>query len=92
MKVEFLGFQMKSPGYKSVLRSSEVQADLERRAREVAARAKEMYNADDGIREVQADSYRGKGRAGATVIALGPGVGVTEAERRVLGNSIDAAR
>lgn len=92
MKIEFLGFKMRSPGYKAVLRSSEVQADLERRAQDVAKRAKEMYDAGDGIREVNADSYRGKGRAGATVIALGPEVGIVEAERRVLGNSINAAR
>lgn len=83
---------MQSSGYKAVLRSQEVQSDLERRASVVASRAKEMYHGDDGIREIQADSYRGKGRAGATVIALGPDVGRIEAERRVLGNSIDAAR
>lgn len=92
VRIEFIGFQMKSAGYKAVLRSSDVQAHLEARALKVARRAQEMYNPGDGIREVNADSYRGKGRAGATVIALGAGVGSTEAERRVLGNAIDAAR
>lgn len=86
--VEFEKFEMNSEGYKAVLRSSGVQEDLEARARRVAAMATDMYNPSDRILGVRADSYRGKGRAGATVVALGELALQVESERRVLGNAM----
>lgn len=90
--MEFDRFEMNSSGYREVLRSDGVRQDLLARAQRVAARAASMYNDADSILEVKADSYVGKGRAGATTIAIGDQAMRVESERRVLGNAIDAGR
>lgn len=77
-------YRHNSRGMIDVLRSPGVRADLEARARRVLAAAQPNTSA-----RLIADSYRGRIRAGATVI----GVPMREeASRRVLGSAIDAAR
>lgn len=76
-------FVIDSKGAKAVLRSEGVRADLQRRAEAVKTAAQGKTD-----RELIADSYVGRGRAGATVI------GVSESEEtreRILGSAIDAA-
>jgi hypothetical protein len=92
IRSELEKFEMDSDGYKNVLRSDGVRADLQARAERIAARAASMYNDADSILEVKADSYIGKGRAGATAIAIGVRALEIEAERRVLGSSMEAGR
>lgn len=77
-------FVLNSSGAREILRSSGVRADLESRARRVKAAAQPHTD-----RDLIADSYTGRNRAGATVI----GTSITEeTERRTLGSAIDAAR
>jgi hypothetical protein len=76
-------FQIDSNGAKAVLRSEGVRDDLQRRANQVKAAAQGHTR-----RELIADSYVGRGRAGATVIGVSE---TEEARERILGSAIDAA-
>lgn len=90
--LEFDRFEMDSNGYRGVLRSESVRLDLHARAERIAEQARNMYNDADSIQEVVADSYQGKNRVGATVIAIGSEAERVESERRVLGNAIEFGR
>jgi hypothetical protein len=84
-------FRLNSRGAKELLRSDDVRMDLLARAERVAAAVRGrtdrgVLGGDDGI---IADSYTGRGRAGATVIGVPMEV---ETRDRPLGQSIDAAR
>ncbi|MGW7296084.1 hypothetical protein ACWGIB_27325 [Streptomyces xiamenensis] len=84
-------FRVNRAGLRELLTSDGVRADLEARARRVAAAARArgegvLGHGEDGI---VADSYTGKSRAGATVVGVPMDV---ETRDRVLGGSIDAAR
>jgi hypothetical protein len=77
-------FKLTPAGARALLRSPGVRDDLEARAERIKAAA-QPYTDNDLI----ADSYIGKGRAGATVI----GVPMRqERDERILGSAIDAAR
>lgn len=77
-------FDHSGKGYLSVLRGRGVQRELQRRADLVRRAAQQRTD-----RELFADTYVGKSRAGATI----GGVSLDEeADRRILGSSIDAAR
>lgn len=79
----FEKFKISSPGARALLRSGGVRADLQRRAEAVRTAAQPQTDAD-----LTADSYIGKGRAGATVIGVPMPI---EQDRRILGGAIDAA-
>lgn len=82
-KTGFDRFKIRSAGAKELLRSDRVRGDLERRAGKVRAAAAGSTDA-----HLIADSYTGRGRAGATVI----GVPMRqEVKERILGRAIDAA-
>lgn len=79
----FEKFKILPKGARSLLRSDQVRADLQRRAESVQRAAQGQTEA-----ELTADSYTGKGRAGATVIGVPL---AQEQDQRILGGAIDAA-
>ncbi|WP_432159218.1 hypothetical protein [Streptomyces sp. bgisy153] len=83
-------FRIDSAGAKELLRSDSVRQDLLQRAERVAQRVRGQARGvlDHGDEGIVADSYTGRGRAGATVIGVPM---EEEARSRVLGSSIDAA-
>lgn len=76
-------FKLNRAGVRELLRSPEVKADLEARARRVAARA------GDGMR---VESATGRNRARAAVITDTIEARRAEAKHRALTSAIDAAR
>lgn len=88
-------FEHSSAGYLEVMKSGGVEQDLQRRADRVKGAAEPQYSGEDthGTTpvEVIADTYVGKARSGATVIAIHPRSLAIEMERRILGGAIDAA-
>lgn len=84
-------FKLNMKGVREILRSPEMQAELERRARRVAAAAQPHAKYADGEPiPLQVDSTKGSVRARATVFA--PGALAEEADKRFLGGAVDAAR
>lgn len=84
-------FKMSPQGFRDVLRSESVRADMGRRAQNVARAARGRMptgNKGTGVRLI-ADTHSGRNRAGATVIGIPMWM---EKRYRVLGASIDAAR
>jgi hypothetical protein len=85
-------FRHDSNGYRAVLRSAEVRADLQRRADNVARAARGRLsgvgNEGSGVHLI-ADSFIGRNRAGATVIGMPMRL---ERKYRILGSSVDAGR
>jgi hypothetical protein len=79
-------------GYRAVLRSAEVRADLQRRADNVARVARTrlagLGNDGSGVRLI-ADTNVGRNRAGATVLGVPMRL---ERKYRILGSAIDAGR
>ena len=80
-------FQLNSPGLRTILRSDGVRRLLQAKADQVKAQA-DAELAGEGI-DIIADTQVGQNRAGATVIGVPMRI---EADRRVLGRAIDAAR
>lgn len=81
-------------GVRNLAKSGEVDRMLEGRAQRVADAAQSMYGAlgdDIGVDVVQAGSDTEQ-RARVAVIARSPQALRIEAEQRVLGGSLDAAR
>jgi len=86
-------------GIQDLLGADWVRANLHRRADAVAAVAEVSYRANpphEGQVEVTVDSAAGETgarlRSRAAVVARHPGVVHIEADRRVLGSALDAAR
>lgn len=87
-------FRYSSAGYREVLRSDGVRADLQRRADQVAAVAGPQFAEEDVWGDpvrVETSSYVGANRASASVAAIHPAAMAIEKERRILGGAIDAA-
>lgn len=85
----------KPRGLRRLRASREVDQDLERRAQRIAAVAEGGYSAvgeNVTVDVVQADSDTAEPRARVAVIARSPKALRIEAEQRVLGGSLDAAR
>lgn len=84
-------FKHNPDGFRAVLRSGEVQADMGRRAQNVARQARGRMPTDERSRGIKliADTHMGRNRAGATVIGVPMWM---EKRHRILGASIDAAR
>lgn len=80
-------FDLNSPGMRTILRSSGVQKLLQAKADQVKAAA-ETQLAGEGF-YVLATTSVGRSRAGATVFGVPLRI---EADRRVLGGALDAAR
>lgn len=80
-------FKLNSPGLRSILRGPEVRGMLQGKADRVKAAA-DAQMGGEGV-DIIADTYVGRSRAGATVIGVPMRI---EADRRVLGRAIDAAR
>ncbi len=81
-------FRLDSGGARHLLRSPQVQAMLAGKARRVeAAVAAQVTDLDDW--EVISDVQVGRNRAGALVSGVPIHI---EAERRILGSALDAAR
>jgi hypothetical protein len=82
-------FVIDSGGARALLRSPGVRAMLLARALRVAAAADaQLATLDAPYPAVEADSYTGAGRAGATVLGVPLPL---ERSRRILGGAIDAA-
>lgn len=80
-------------GMREMLRSKEVELDLLRRGKQVAATAEAIgHLPHEGEVEYYAESTRGKTRAKAIVVADHPGAQGQEEKYRTLGTAIDAAR
>jgi len=79
-------FTINSAGFREILRSDEVRADLLRRAEQVKTAA-QPHMPDEF--ELIADSFTGQNRASAGVIGVPMRL---ESRRRILGAAIDAAR
>jgi hypothetical protein len=85
-------------GIKRLRSSRDVDRELERRAHEVANAAQSTYDGDPPesgrveVEVVQSASDTSEPRARVAVIARHPAALAIEAERRVLGGSLDAAR
>ncbi|MFC4335211.1 hypothetical protein [Salininema proteolyticum] len=82
--------RLRRRGMAALLKSDEVRSDLKRRADRVAETVRNRTEGvlDHGEGGIVADTYTGRGRAGATVI----GVPMEVEERdHVLGSAIDAA-
>ncbi|NJQ14224.1 hypothetical protein [Streptomyces bohaiensis] len=80
-------------GIRQIARSDRVKADLERRARQVAAAARATApTMHTGTIQVTTESTKGKDRARANVIALHPGVLAAEAKYAFIRRALDAAR
>jgi hypothetical protein len=84
----FERFKFDPAGYRAVLRSSEVEADLRRRAQRVKASAEGTGLLPSTI-FLLADTTKGKNRVGATVIGVPMRL---EVAHRILGRAIDTAR
>lgn len=82
-------FRHNSKGFRAVMRSGAMEAELQARANKVKAAAAAGLSDDGDDVELIADTQVGKNRAGATVIGVPMRI---EAARRVLGRAIDAAR
>jgi hypothetical protein len=80
---EKIRIEVNSAGIQALLKSAEVQADLEDRARRIAAAA------GDGM---EASSRLGKTRARASVITATRKARIAEATDRALTSAIDAGR
>lgn len=89
--VVFERFEHNWAGYRAILRSDGVRADLQRRADAVAQAARSRLPRSYHGRNIRilADTTRGRNRAGATVIGVPMRL---EKALRILGSSIDAAR
>lgn len=88
----FESFKHNRAGYRAVLRSDGVRADLQARADRVRSVVEGQLPAEsDGGRPVfiLADTTVGRNRAGATVLGVPMRI---EADERLLGRAIDAAR
>lgn len=80
-------------GMREMLRSKEVERDLLRRAKQVAAAADAIGHAPhEGDVDYYAESSRGASRAKAIAVADHPGAQGQEEKYRTLGTAIDAAR
>jgi len=80
------------PGYRAVLRSAAVRADLQARADAIAqvARTRVAATGNEGSHvTILADTTVGRNRAGATVIGVPMHL---ERKHRILGSAIDAGR
>lgn len=86
-KSGFERFKHSSKGFREVMKSPGVAADLKRRGDAVAAAATAALDEDDW--EVRVDVVNGPNRASVTVFGVPMRV---ESKRRVLGGAIDAAR
>lgn len=75
--------EVSSAGIQAVLKSAEVQADLEARANRIAAAAGDGFEAGSRI---------GKTRARASVITASRKARLAEAEDRALTKALDAGR
>lgn len=90
-------FEINSRGAEALLKSVGVRADLLRRARAVADWAGPHFEqalANSGTREpvrIIADTYEGRSRAGATVIAVHPRSLQVEREHGYLRGAMSAA-
>lgn len=90
-------FRINSRGAEALLKSNGVRADLLRRARAVADWAGPYFEqalADSGTPEpvrIIADTYEGRTRAGATVIAVHPGSLRVEREHGYFRGAMSAA-
>ncbi|MEV0608126.1 hypothetical protein AB0I61_17345 [Polymorphospora rubra] len=80
-------FEHNRAGYRRVARAPEMRADMERRARRVAAVAEQTAPDDQ---DLYPTGYTGRNRARASVMA--PGGLQTEHDLRYLGGALDAAR
>ncbi len=92
IKMNVERFRHSWPGYRDVLRSGGVQADLQRRADAVAAMARRRLDAlgNEGSHvRLIADTNVGRNRAGATVIGVPMRL---EKRYRILGSAMDAGR
>lgn len=76
---------------KALRKSPEVRADLERRARAIAARANSQVHGGDQ-QNFDVNVLSGSTRARASVVTATPEAMQAEATRRVLTRSIDAGR
>ena len=76
-------FELNSKGIRQMLRSEEVRADMERRARNIAAAAGEGF---------EADAYVGRNRARGDVFTATVEAMRAEAEDMALTRAIDAGR
>jgi hypothetical protein len=88
-------YQPKRAGIRGVARSREVDAHLADRAQAVADLAQALYDSDpphSGRVDVEVVNDSDSDRARVAVIARHPAALPIEAERRVLGGSLDAAR
>jgi hypothetical protein len=83
----FERFKHNPAGYRAILRSEAVRADLDSRAQRVKVAADNQL-AGQRI-TVIADTTVGRNRAGATIIGVPTRI---EKARRVLGRAMDAAR
>jgi hypothetical protein len=81
--VEKIRIEINSAGIQALLKSAEVQADLEARANRIAAAAGEGMEASSRI---------GKTRARASVITTTRKARLAEAEDRALTKALDAGR
>jgi hypothetical protein len=80
-------------GMREMLTSKEVERDLLRRAKQVAAAAEAIgVPPHEGEVDYYAESSTGSTRARAVVVADHPGAQGQEAEYRTLGTAIDAAK
>jgi hypothetical protein len=85
-------------GLKRLRGSRGIDRDLERRAEAVASTAQALYDGDPphtgrvSVEVLQDASDTSEPRARVAVIARHPAALAIEAERRVLGGSLDAAR
>lgn len=87
-------FRHSSAGFRAVMRSNGVRADLERRAEQIAAVAGPQFADEDLSGEpvtMDTSSYVGTNRASASVAAVHPAAMVIEQRKRILGGAIDAA-
>jgi hypothetical protein len=77
-------------GYREVMKSASMRADLQARADRVRATAEALLPDEPGRDPyLLADTNVGRNRAGATIIGVPMRL---EVERRILGQAIDAAR
>lgn len=80
-------------GMREMLASKEVERDLLRRGRQVAATAEAIgHQPHEGDVNYYAESSRGTTRARCVVVADHPGALGQEEDYRTLGTAIDAAR
>lgn len=87
-------FKLRGAGVAELLKGSDVLADLLSRGAEVAGAARSAAPVDTGRyrNSIEAESVPGRDRARVRVYARTPYAMVIEAEERVLGRALDAAR